>query len=222
MKRPSGASRSRSRKLIVGVLLALASTAGASDDWQYWNQVVFKHEFNDRTAVDIASEQKWRDDASDFYLYNVFIVPTVKLTDNVSVGAGYRCERKEADDQWLTENRLLFPLTIGWAVKPWLLQWRTQPEYRDLENDQDRWRLRERILIKRPVQLGGLTVTPFVSEEIFYDFTIGQLDQNRAGAGVSVPWGERTTLTVYYMNRAEHAGDWSTAHVLGTELAFKF
>ena len=208
--------------LITGGVLVLASTARASDDWHYWNLLALKHEFNDTVALDIASEQKWRDDVSDLFLYSVFIVPTLRLTENVSVGAGYRLERKEDGDSWTSENRLLFPLTIGWTVKPWLLQLRNQLEYRDLEDEQDRWRIRERIVLKRPVQIGRLAVTPFASEEVFYDFTVEQMNQNRAAVGLSVPWRRHATLTVYYMNKAERDDDWSIANVLGTEVTFKF
>jgi len=146
----------------------------------------------------------------------------VRLTENVSLGTGYWLERKEAGDSWTTENRLLFPLTVGWTAKPWLLQLRNQLEYRDLEDDQDRWRIRERITVKRPVHIGELTVTPFVSEEVFYDFTVEQTNQNRVAAGLSVPWREHMTLTVFYMNKTERDGDWSSVNVLGTEVAFRF
>jgi len=210
------------RVLIIGGMLAFAPTAWASDDWQYWNLLTLKHEFNDKWALDTGSVQKWRDDASDFFLYSGFIIPTVRLTENVSLGAGYWLERKEAGDSWTTENRLLLPLTVGWTVNSWLLQWRNQLEYRDLENDQDRWRIRERITLKWPIEVGRLSVIPFVSEEPFYDFTVGQMDQNRAAIGLSVPWRKYVTWTVYYMNKADHNGDWSTVNVLGTEVALKF
>jgi len=207
---------------IAGVVLALASMTRASDDWQYWNQFVVKHEFNDRVALDVASEQKWLDDASDFFLYNATVLPTASLTENVSLGAGYRCERQEQREQWTTENRFLVPLTFGWTVKPWILQLRNQVEYRDLEDSQDRWRFRERILLKWPVHLGELTVLPFASAEVFYDFTADQMNQNRLSAGLSVPWRERMTFTVFYLNKAERNSNWSTTNVLGTEMAFRF
>lgn len=207
--------------LIAGGVLALVSTARASDDWEYWNQFVFKHEFTDRVALDVASEQKWLDDASDFYQYNATVLPTVSLTDSISLGAGYRWQRDEQDEQWATENRLLFPLTVGWTMKPWLLQWRNQPEYRDLE-EQDRWRIRERIMLKWPVRVGELTVTPFASAEAFYDFAADQINQTRLAAGLSVPWGRHMSLTVFYMNKADRDNDWSTTNVLGTDVAFKF
>jgi hypothetical protein len=210
------------RLLIAAAVLALAPMVRASDDWQYWNRLILKHEFSDKWALDIASEQKWRDDVSDLFLYGVFIVPTVKLTENVSLGAGYRLERKEEGDSWTTENRLLFPLTVGWTVKPWQFQLRNQLEYRDLEDDQDRWRIREWILLKWPVQIGRLSVVPFASEEVFYDFTVEQMNQNRAAVGLSVPWRKHTTLSVYYMNKTERDGDWSAVNVLGTEITFKF
>jgi len=210
------------RLLTTMAVLALAPMARASDDWQYWNLLALKHEFNDKVALDIASLQKWQDDVSDLFLYSGFILPTVRLTENVSLGTGYWLERKEAGDSWTTENRLLFPLTVGWTAKPWLLQLRNQLEYRDLEDDQDRWRIRERITVKRPVHIGELTVTPFVSEEVFYDFTVEQTNQNRVAAGLSVPWREHMTLTVFYMNKTERDGDWSSVNVLGTEVAFRF
>lgn len=210
------------RLLITAAVLAFALTARASDDWQYWNLVTLKHEFNDTVALDIGSVQKSRDDMSDFFLYSAFIIPTVKLAENVSLGAGYWLERKEAGDSWTSENRLLFPLTIGWTVNPWQFQWRNQLEYRDLEDDQDRWRIRERILLKRPVQIGELTVTPFFSEEMFYDFTVEQMNQNRVAVGLSAPWRKHMTLSIYYMNKADRNGDWFIANIVGTEVAFKF
>jgi len=208
--------------LIAGGALALASTAWASDDWEYWNQLALKHDFTDTLALDVASEQKWFDDALDFFLYNVVVLPTVSLTENVSLGAGYRWEKREEDDSWTTENRLLVPLTIGWAAKPWLLQLRNQLEYRDLEDDQDRWRIRERITLKWPVRVGELTVVPFASAEAFYDLTTDQLNQNRLAAGLSVPWGKHMALTIFYMNKADRDDDWSTTNILGTEIALKF
>jgi hypothetical protein len=210
------------RLLITAGILALASTARAADDWQYWNQLIFKHEFNDRLALDIASQQKWRDDASDFFLYNVSIVPTVSLTENLSLGAGYWCERREEDERWTTENRFLLPLTAAWTGKPWIFQLRSQPEYRELENEQDRWRIRERFMLKWPVRVGPLALIPFASEEVFYDFTAEQINQNRATIGLSMPWQKHMTLTIYYMNRADRGDDWSFVNILGTEAAVKF
>jgi len=220
-ERPEVNSRPRRLLIAMGVL-AFALAARASDDWQHWNSLALKHEFNDTVALDIGSVQKSRDDMSDFFLYSAFIIPTVKLAENVSLGAGYWLERKESGDSWTTENRFLLPLTIGWTVKPWLFQLRNQLEYRDLENEQDRWRIRERITLKWPVEIGQLSVVPFVSEEPFYDFAVGQMNQNRAAVGLSVPWGKHTTWTVYYMNKADHNGDWSTVNIVGTEVAFKF
>jgi len=208
--------------LITIAIPGLTSTAPAADDWQYWNQLVFKHELNDRLALDIASLQKWRDDVSDFFLYNISIVPTVSLTKNLSLGAGYWCERREEDERWTTENRFLVPLGATWTGKPWIFQLRNQLEYRDLEDEQDRWRIRERFTVKRPVRVGRLGLIPFLSEEVFYDFTAEQINQNRAAVGLSVPWRKHMTLTIFYMTKSDRDGDWSTVNVLGTEAAVKF
>jgi hypothetical protein len=215
--------RNRLRRLLVATsILAMASTGRAADDWQYWNLLVFKHEFTDRLALDIASVQKWRDDASDFFLYNVSIVPTVSLTKNLSLGAGYWCERSEKGDRWMTENRFLLPLAATWTGKPWIFQLRSQPEYREFEDAQDRWRIRERFMLKWPVRAGQVALIPFVSEEFFYDFTAEEINQNRAAVGLSVPWRKHISLTLYYMAKSDRDDDWSSVNVLGTEAAIKF
>jgi hypothetical protein len=207
--------------LMAAVALAWASVARAADDWQYWNQLTLRHQFNDRFALSLASEQKFEDDFSHFYLYNVTVLPTMRLAEGVSLGAGYRQEQKEEDGRWEGENRLLFPLTLEWAVKPWVFQWRNQLEYRDQESGVS-WRLRERLLAEWPVRVGSLTVTPFVGGEVFYDLTVEQMDQSRLVAGVSLPLREHAELSVFYLNKAEKDGDWSTVNVLGTEVAFEF
>jgi hypothetical protein len=207
--------------LTAAVALAWAATARAADDWQYWNQFVLRHKFNDRFSLGLTSEQKFEDDFSHFYLYNVSVVPIVRLAEGVALGAGYRREQKEESGRWEAENRLLFPLALEWDFPPWVFQWRNQLEYRDLET-RDRWRLRGRLVVERPVKVGSLTVTPFVGGEVFYDLTVEQINQRRLAAGVSLPLRQHADLSVFYLNKAEKDGDWSTVNVLGTEVAFEF
>ncbi len=206
---------------LTGGVLALATAAGAADDWEYWNQVTFAHQLTDKVGLCLAFQEKWQDNFSDLFLYSATFVPTVSLAKGVSFGAGYRFERKEAEDHWANEHRLLLPLSFTWTFEPWTICWRNQPEYRNLE-DKDRWRLRERILVERPVRVGQLTVTPFAFEEIFYDFTGHEMNQSRLAVGLSLPVRQRVSLDLYYMNRADKRGDWSTTNVLGTELAIEF
>ena len=77
-------------------------------------------------------------------------------------------------------------------------------------------------MLRRPVQADRLAVTPFVSAEMFYDFTAEQVNQNRVAVGLSMPLRKYATWTVFYMNRAERDHDWSTANVLSSEIAFTF
>jgi len=194
----------------------------ASDSWQYWNALAFDYTMNENTAVRISSEQRWLDGMSYFGLYNVMVVPSVKLTKQVSLGAGYRLERSEKDELWATENRLLVPLTSMWSFQGWTVQWRNQLEYRDLQI-RDRWRIRERIAINRPVLIGRLEVRPFVFEELFYDLTLGQRNQNRAAVGVGLPLSRNMEVNLFYISRADRgAFDWSSIQALGTEWVFKF
>ncbi len=212
----------RSSLLCIAVgMWAAVPAARAADDWQYWNELVLAHEVTDKLALGLAFQQKWQDNFSDLFLYSAAFVPMVRLAEGVTVGAGYRWERREEDDDWITENRLLFPLAFRWTLAPWTIRWRNQPEYRELE-DKDRWRLRERILVEHPVRLGAATVTPFASEEVFYDFTAGEANQNRLAVGLSLPLRERLSLDLFYMTKADKDDHWSSVNVLGTEISIDF
>ena len=77
-------------------------------------------------------------------------------------------------------------------------------------------------------QLAGRTLTPYVSDDIFYDDSRDAWNQHRLALGVSIPWGKakgvELSTDVYYMlqSRLGSRRDWSSAHVLGTKWAVRF
>ena len=95
-------------------------------------------------------------------------------------------------------------------------------EYRDVQGN-DRWRLREKLKVKQPVNLGTAHFAIFVSDELFYDFDPEDWNQNRAAAGLSLEPFSNVELDLFYLNRADKdENEWSSVNVIGTEIVVAF
>ena len=199
-----------------------ASHPPDNTEWQYWNEFVFEHEFTPRWSMELSLEQNFFDDFQEFGMYNVQLRPFYEVAKPVSLGFEYRCEREREDGEWGTEHRYAAILVLKHEWEAWRFKLTTKPEFRDVEGDDD-WRWREKVKIARPLSVGGVEATPWMSEEIIYSFDDEEIGQNRVAIGISkeLPWGIEGTL--YYLNRndKEDSG-WLTTHVLGTEFARKF
>jgi len=81
----------------------------------------------------------------------------------------------------------------------------------------------KKIKITRPVIMDGFAFTPYVSEEIFYDFRVGDFNQNRIAVGLSKEIGRNLGIGLYYMYKSnKKENSWSGANVLGTKFEIAF
>ena len=173
-------------------------------------------------TLEAAAEQQFVDDLSTFGVFNFTLQPAWELTEGFSIGPGYQYERELEEGVWLEENRTWLHGTVSASIAEWTVKLRTNLEYRDLEED-DTWRLREKVKVRRPLRLGSVELEPFAFEEPFYDFGAGRWNQNRAAAGFSFKAAGEIEISPAYMNLARRSGDdWSFAHVICTEIAFEF
>lgn len=74
-----------------------------------------------------------------------------------------------------------------------------------------------------PVNIKTTVLTPYVSDEIFYDTVPGQLNQNRISLGIEFHFHRSLGMRLYYLLRSERFGsDWDESHILGTALMIKY
>ena len=82
--------------------------------------------------------------------------------------------------------------------------------------------------IATPTQIVGHKVTPYIADDLFYDYTRDAWNQNRFFVGFVVPlWdssGVRVSSDFYYMHQVVlgKRRDWSSNHILGTKLSVQF
>jgi hypothetical protein len=71
-------------------------------------------------------------------------------------------------------------------------------ERRWREPQRDAWRYRNRIQLEHPFQIDKKKFTWFVSDEVFYDWSLHRWPRNRAAAGIAHPFNKHVTLELSY------------------------
>jgi hypothetical protein len=94
-------------------------------------------------------------------------------------------------------------LTLGGFVRlpvgrKFTLMDRNWFERRWRDPQKDAWRYRNRILLEHPFQVNKKKFTWFVSDEVFYDWSLHVWPRNRAAAGITHPFNKHLTLELYY------------------------
>lgn len=221
-KTSDGISKYLALLAIVVLVWGYLCSYAHSDDTQYWNEFIFEFGLCGRFAAEVALEQQFVDDISEFALYNVTVEPSYKISERLSLGIGYRYEREKDEGDWLTEHRYWPHVTLKHEIGEWKIKLKSKLEFRDLKHD-DVWRIRTKLKIQRPLHIASFKITPFLSEEPFYDFSDDRWNQNRAAVGLTTELRKHTDFTIYYMNMAKRSDDdWDSTHIVGTEIVFAF
>ena len=80
----------------------------------------------------------------------------------------------------------------------------------------DAWRYRNRLRLEHPFEINKTKFTWFVSDEVFYDWTLHDWVRNRAAAGASHAFNKQFTLEVYYMRQNDGRSRPGDLHIIGT------
>jgi hypothetical protein len=209
--------------LLIGICtISCVGESFASDDWQYWNEFKLKHNINEKIDVHLKLEQRIVDHVGDFALHNYSPGIVYGINKYFDFELNYKYEREKVNEEWRDEHRLEMIPIIKWEWSGYKFNVRNRFEYRTIEGD-DKWRWREKLKIKRNVMMGDFVFTPFVSEEIFYDFKEDEFNQNRAAIGFTKEITKSLEIGLYYLRKSnKRNGSWTGVNVLGTEFVMNF
>src|SRR5712671_7063789 len=96
------------------------------------------------------------------------------------------------------EDRLSFGATLNIPIGRFTISNRNWFERRWREPQVDAWRYRNRLQVEHPFQINKKKFTWFVSDEVFYDWSLHVWPRNRLSGGVSHPFNKHLTLELYY------------------------
>lgn len=119
------------------------------------------------------------------------------------------------------ENRLVLPITLRFKAGQFTLSDRNQFERRFRSNGARSTRYRNRFLVDHPIGSDKFKLSLFVSNEVFYDWSIDRWVRNRFAIGASKVFNKHFTQDFYYLRQNDGVSVPGDLHVIGTTLRFK-
>jgi len=124
-------------------------------------------------------------------------------------------------DRKLWESRLSLPVTLRFNVDKFRISDRNLFERRIRRPGINSTRYRNRLQVDHAVGRDKLSLSLFVADEVFYDWSLNRWPRNRFTAGVSKVFNKHFTQDVYYLRQNDGVSVPGDLHVIGTTLRFK-
>lgn len=120
------------------------------------------------------------------------------------------------------EHRLRFDFSAEKKWKRFSLKDRNRVEYRIRNSRSDATRYRNKIQLKIPVRNDGREiVTPFVANEVYYDFSKSEWSRNEISSGISKGVTDNLTTEIFYMLQTNTGSVLKRRDIIGVNLKFK-
>ena len=119
------------------------------------------------------------------------------------------------------ENRLTLPITLRFNAGQFRLSDRNQFERRFRNSGIKATRYRNRFQVDHPIGSDKLKLSLFVSDEVFYDWSIDRWVRNRFSVGASKIFNKHYTQDFYYLRQNDGVSVPGDLNVIGTTLRFR-
>jgi hypothetical protein len=206
--------------LVVLASVSLQSAAGFADTGTSHN-FFYLDKIDDRKSFVARGNLVTRDGFEDFFFGYADAGLRFKIDGSWSFEAAYRHAYLELADGWRQEYRPHLNLAYRGKAGEWGFRNRHRLEFRYFEGDaKNRIRYRNESVWTAPYKTSRHALTPYVSEEFFYDVTDHELNINWLTIGVSKPFasGKKWKLG-YRLQHQKFGDDWSTRHILVTGIS---
>src|ERR1041385_5930292 len=116
------------------------------------------------------------------------------------------------------ENRLSLPVTLRFNVNQFRLSDRNLLEHRIRNSGVRSNRYRNRFQVEHPV---GHSLSLFVADEVFYDWSVDRWVRNRFSIGASKVFNKHFTQDFFYLRQNDGVSVPGDLNVIGTILRFR-
>jgi hypothetical protein len=113
------------------------------------------------------------------------------------------------------ENRLNFAANVQFPIGRFIVTDRNLFERR-LRTPVNSTRYRNRIQIATPLPFKRANLTLYLSEEVFYDWSVNDWVRNRVSVGVARKMNKNLTLDFYYLRQNDGRSLPGDLHIIGT------
>ncbi|MDP3786062.1 MAG: DUF2490 domain-containing protein [Candidatus Omnitrophota bacterium] len=214
--------------LVLVMVVSFVASDVFAGDGKYYSEFALKHKVNDKFDVFFTPEMRLNDDMGNLYYYSLRGGATYHAHKNLDLSLASRfLQTKDSKGKWDTDTYYVPEMIIipKVTVRGFNLSDANKFEYRVIENATDRWVYRNLATIAYPTKIGNFEFTPYVSDEIYYDFEINKMNLNWATIGANKKITKNLTVGLYYRNEASRKGvtsTWVTNNILGSNITIDF
>ncbi|MCX5750420.1 MAG: DUF2490 domain-containing protein [Candidatus Saganbacteria bacterium] len=180
---------------------------------EFWNLDTFQFSLQEKVKFNVIPELRWKDNATNFYLYQVYLGPVFSINKNFDFAAYYLPKNSKSGTTWTFSNLGVLDF-IYKNPDFYSFSARNRFEY-DSSNANLKYRC----------QLQLKNQGWFISEEPFYNFSKNFIDENRASFGYGFKVVNNFEAYLGYMLRSQKSvslADWTNTDVWFVNASVKF
>ena len=145
-----------------------------------------------------------------------------KLNSYVSLNASYfNREARPPNGRREQEIRATLGVTLQTTLGKFTLSDRNGFERRWRDPQVDSWRYRNRLRLEHPFSIDKTKFNWFISDEVFYDWSLNDWARNRAAVGANHAFNKHFTGELYYMRQNDGHTRPGDIHIIGTVMRLK-
>ncbi len=145
------------------------------------------------------------------------------LTNSLYLRAGFRLVKSRRGGGWRTEDRPLFALGHSTTVNGIKISNRSRIEFRKYHFKEDGVRYRHKISIELPWAFTQLELKPYLEEELFYSFDLGDFQSNWLTFGLSFKPTNHLKVKLGHRWISQKSGNgWTYRHQICTAMGFTY
>jgi hypothetical protein len=189
--------------VLIGVLVCAAHVSAQSSvpetDTQSWNDLQLTVPMTKKVDFTTQVTLRFGDNVTQTVDQRWGIGFVFKLNKYLSFNTLYfHREARPPNGRHESEDRGTLGATVRLPAGKFTISDRNWFERRWRQPQVEAWRYRNRLQVEHPFQINKKKFTWFVSDEVFYDWSLHVWPRNRLGGGVSHPFNKHLTLELYY------------------------
>ena len=201
---------------------ASSQTALDQTDTQQWNDVIFSLPITKQVDFNMLGTLRLGRDISRPVDERFGVGATWRIGQHLSLVPAYiHIETQPFEGRKLHEDRLNIAAFLRFEANRFRFSDRNLFERRFRSPGTASTRYRNRLQVEHPVGPDKMKLAVFVSDEVFYDWSVDNWVRNRIAAGISKPLNKNLTLELYYLRQNDGRSLPGDIHVIGTTWRIK-
>jgi len=201
---------------------ASSQTAVDQTDTQQWNDIIFSLPISKQIDFNMLSTLRFGRDISRPVDERFGLGATWRVGQHLSLVPAYlHIETQPFAGRKGHEERLNIAAMLRFEAHRFRFSDRNLFERRFRSPGSVSTRYRNRLQVEHPVGPDKMKLSVFVSEEVFYDWSVDDWVRNRVAAGITKPLNKNITLDVYYLRQNDGRALPGDLHAIGTTWRIK-